>query len=95
MATITAMAGSRDRLRLELAPPPTMCEHIGAAVSLVLEEKTALGLAAVPDGSGRWNRARERNWWNRPSATPAARAAEKFRIRSSDPRTPWADYQGG
>jgi hypothetical protein len=47
--TITSMAEARNRLRYNCSVCGTMCEHIGAAVSLVLEEKTALGLAAQPE----------------------------------------------
>ncbi len=40
------MAEARNRLRFNCTACQTLCEHVGAAVSLVLEEKTALGLAA-------------------------------------------------
>ena len=46
VVTITTMAEAQNRLRFNCTACETMCEHIGAAVSLVLEEKTALGLAA-------------------------------------------------
>ena len=49
VATITTMTEARNRLRFNCTACQTICEHIGAAVSLVLEEKTALGLAAEPD----------------------------------------------
>ncbi len=49
VATITTMAEAKNRLRMNCTACETVCEHIGAAVSLILEEKTALGLAAEPD----------------------------------------------
>src|SRR5208337_1888169 len=49
VATITTMAAARNRLKFNCTKCETTCEHIGAAVSLVLEEKTSLGLAAPPD----------------------------------------------
>jgi hypothetical protein len=49
VATITTMAEAKNRLRFNCTACETVCEHVGAAVSLVLEEKTALGLAALPD----------------------------------------------
>ena len=47
VATITMMAEAKNRLRFNCTACETVCEHVGAAVSLVLEEKTALGLAAA------------------------------------------------
>ncbi len=49
VATITTMAAAGNRLKFNCTACETLCEHVGAAVSLVLEEKTALGLAAPPD----------------------------------------------
>ncbi len=49
VATITTMAAARNRLKFNCTACETICQHVGAAVSLVLEEKTALGLAAPPD----------------------------------------------
>ena len=48
VASITLMAGVRNRLNFNCTSCDTLCEHIGAAVSLVLEEKMALGLSDVP-----------------------------------------------
>ncbi|NLE36910.1 MAG: hypothetical protein GX621_02685 [Pirellulaceae bacterium] len=51
VVTITLTAESPDRLRFNCSACSTLCEHVGAAVSLVLEEKTALGLAAGGRGA--------------------------------------------
>ena len=47
VVTITLMAEARDRLHWN-ARSARLCEHVGAAFSLMLEEKMALGLAAPP-----------------------------------------------
>src|SRR5262245_13119465 len=46
--TITLMAEAKDRLHWRCDHCGQACEHVGAALSLILEEKTALGLAAPP-----------------------------------------------
>ncbi|GEM_PF-6843601 len=48
VVTITLMAESRDRLHWNCTSCDTLCEHVGAAFSLILDEKMALGLAAPP-----------------------------------------------
>ena len=48
VVTITAKTEAKDRLHFNCTECQTVCPHIGAAVSLILEEKTALGLAAAP-----------------------------------------------
>ena len=46
--TITLMAEARNRLHFNCTACQGVCEHIGAAFALILEEKTALGLAKPP-----------------------------------------------
>src|SRR5579862_115284 len=46
--TITDTDEGRHRLRWNCSACETACEHAGAALSLILEEKSALGLAAAP-----------------------------------------------
>ena len=48
VVTVTLMAGARDRLHWNCTACEWPCDHAGAAFSLLLEEKTALGLAAPP-----------------------------------------------
>ena len=48
VVTITLMAEARNRLNWNCTHCEGACEHVGAAFSLILEEKTALGLAAPP-----------------------------------------------
>ncbi len=48
VVTITLMAEARNRLHFCCNRCRRACEHVGAAFSLILEEKLALGLAAPP-----------------------------------------------
>ncbi len=91
--TITTMAEAKNRLRFNCTACQTVCEHIGAAVSLVLEEKTALGLAAEPDERRPLETLSEQELLEQALRDRQERAqTEKFRLQSSDPKQPWADY---
>lgn len=46
--SMTLMADARNRLHFECSRCQRICEHLGAAFSLILEDKTSLGLAAPP-----------------------------------------------
>src|SRR6266481_739282 len=46
--TIRLMAECYDRLHWSCTACESLCEHIGAAFSLILDEKMTLGLAAPP-----------------------------------------------
>jgi hypothetical protein len=93
VVTITTMAEAKNRLRFNCTACQTICEHVGAAVSLVLEEKTALGLAAVPDERRPLEMLSEPELLEQALRDRMERAkTEKFQVRSSDPEKPWADY---
>ena len=94
IVTITLAPSSVDRMRWNCTACATPCEHVGAAMSMILEEKTSLGLATKPVIS-------------EPSGVPltdeelvelaleerAKRAKdEKMSVQSLDASTPWADY---
>ena len=80
-------------MRFNCTACQTICEHVGAAVSLVLEEKTALGLAAAPDERRPLESLSEQELLEQALRDRQERAqTEKFRLRSSDPRQPWTDY---
>ena len=69
------------------------CEHAGAALSLVLEEKMALGLAAAPAPAAPVESLGEEELVAQALAERAARARdESMRLRSADAGRPWADY---
>jgi hypothetical protein len=93
VATITSMAAARNRLKFNCTACETVCEHVGAAFSLVLEHKTALGLAVPPDECRPLELLSESELVERALAERHERArSEKFRITSSDSARPWADY---
>jgi superfamily II DNA or RNA helicase len=48
VATITLISAARKRLHYNCSSCQEACEHVGAAFSLILEEKMTLGLAAPP-----------------------------------------------
>src|SRR5579864_6705531 len=48
IVSITLMAEAKQRLHWNCSQCFQACAHVGAAFSLILEEKTALGLAAPP-----------------------------------------------
>jgi superfamily II DNA or RNA helicase len=94
VVTITRADDGRQRLRWTCSACETACEHAGAAFSLILEEKTALGLAAPPppertpvESLG------EEELVRKALEERAARAREEnMKVRSADPVHPWTDY---
>ena len=89
VVTITTMAEAKNRLRFNCTACQTMCEHIGAAVSLVLEEKTALGLAAAPDERRPLETLNEQELLEQALARSPGAGAEprSSACRSSDPKS--------
>eukprot|EP00913_Durusdinium_trenchii_P013400 g12581.t1 len=71
----------------------TRCEHMGAAASLILEEKTQLGLAEAPPESVPTETLSEDELLRQALAEREERAAkERFRLESSNTKQPWTDY---
>lgn len=69
------------------------CEHVGAVFSLILEEKTALGLAIPPKPRVAIESLEEDELVARALAERAERARiEKMAVRTADPSRPWTDY---
>ncbi len=69
------------------------CEHVGAALSIILEEKMALGLAAPPPARTPVEILSEDELVNAALEERRKRArAEKMRLQSMDPRRCWTDY---
>src|SRR5687768_4693046 len=48
IATLTLKSDQKDRLQWNCTQCTGPCEHVGGLLSLVLENKTSLGLAAAP-----------------------------------------------
>ena len=71
----------------------TPCEHLGAALQFVLDEKVALGLAQPPSDPGE-PALTEAELVERAIEERRERAsAEKMVLRARDPDHPWTDYE--
>jgi len=93
VVTITLKSSSRNRLAFNCTACQTACEHVGAALSLILEEKLMLGLAAAPEERVPIESLGEKQLVKLALEERAERAREeKFRLKSTDPKRPWTDY---
>ncbi len=93
VVTFTLMADARQRLHWNCTACEVPCEHAGAAFSLVLEEKIALGLAAPPKERVPVESLAEDELVARAIAEREERARkERFRIQSKAPTRPWTEY---
>jgi hypothetical protein len=90
---ITRSDDARGRLRVVCSEDVGPCVHAGAVLSLVLEEKMALGLSAPPTLRTPIESLSEEELAERALEERRERAqGEKMRLRSMDPSTPWTDY---
>ena len=81
------------RLKIGCSACAVVCEHQGAALSLILEEKLTLGLSAPPPERIPMESLSDEALVKEALADRTQRAqAEKMRLRSLDPRTLWTDY---
>lgn len=93
IVVVTRMTGRNRELHLKCDQCDTPCEHAGAALGLLLDEKMFLGLAAPPDESVPLELLKEDELYARAIAERKQRAAEeKMTVRTMDPATPWTDY---
>lgn len=93
IVTVVEMTSKPQGLHLECDHCPGRCDHIAAALGMVLEEKMALGLSAPPDPSEPIENLTEDELLRRALADRQQRAeCEKMTLRSTDPDTPWTDY---
>ena len=84
---------ARDRLEWRCDACDVPCEHAGAAFSLVLEEKLALGLAGTPPERAPHESLTDNALVAQAIAERQERArTEKMRLNSLDPREIWTDY---
>jgi hypothetical protein len=91
--TITLMAEARQRLHWNCSQCFQACKHVGAALSLILEEKLALGLAAPPKPRVPMESLGEEELVAKALAERAERAkVEKMAVRTADAHRPWTDY---
>jgi hypothetical protein len=81
----------RGGLRAECSRCVGGCEHVGGLLSVLLEQKSDLGLAAPPPDVTRASD--EAELLEQALAERAKRAAtEPMTVRSTSPKTPWTDY---
>jgi superfamily II DNA or RNA helicase len=93
IVTVTAMTTARDRLHWNCTACSAPCEHVGAAFSFLLEEKTSLGLAVAPPKDDSAPPATEEELIAQALADRVERArVEKMKVATADATTPWTDY---
>ena len=90
--TIQTSDQKKSTLSFDCSQCKTVCEHVGAAFSLILEEKVALGLAAPPDPIEQTEALSNEALVERELAARQKRADdEKMSVRAVDPKKPWTD----
>lgn len=93
VVTITQMAERPSRLQWNCTACQSACEHVGAAFSVILEEKTLLGLAEPPPERVPAETLGEKELVQRAIAERQERArTERMRIKPVKPGTLWTDY---
>src|SRR5437762_1820493 len=91
--TLAQSPAARDPLEWRCSACDVPCEHAGAAFSLILEEKLALGLADAPPEREPVESLSEEPLVARALAEREERArTEKMRLTSLAPREIWTDY---
>jgi len=84
---------SEHKMRFLCSSCEGLCEHIGAALSLVLEEKTTLGLAKEPPEDIKQLDLTENELVARELMRRADRArTERLKFKTIEPRRLWSDY---
>ena len=93
IATLTLATQARDRLLWNCDHCEGACEHVGAMFSLVLENKTPLGLAEPPPEATSIEGFDDDQLAARALAERQVRAREeRMKIAPTDADTPWTDY---
>ena len=84
-------SGTRGRLKAECSGCRSACVHVAGLLSILLEQKTDLGLAAPPPETARPRQ--EEELVAQALEDRAKRAkTERMKIQSADPSRPWTDY---
>lgn len=91
--TIRLEDDARKRLRWECSTSNTACAEVGAAFSVILEDKMALGLAQAPTDELPLECLNEEQLVRRALRERKERAlSEKMTLQSLDPSQPWTEY---
>ena len=92
-ATLTLIADRRERLNWNCDQCFRPCEHVGAMMSLILENKLGLGLAERPPEREPVAELSEEELVRRALADREERSrTEKMKVRTTNPEMPWVDY---
>src|SRR5467141_4460983 len=95
VVTISLMDPSNGRLRWNCTVCESLCEHVGAAFSFILDEKMTLGLAAPPPERVPVESLSEQELIERAIEERRERArTERMIVKSAEPEQPWTDYVG-
>ena len=93
MAAIAIDLSSNNKLTLSCSSCTMPCQHQGAALSLILEEKLALGLAAPPPEKAPIEELSDNELIERAITERQERSnTEKMRMESVNPDELWTDY---
>jgi superfamily II DNA or RNA helicase/predicted nucleic acid-binding Zn finger protein len=93
VVTVSLEPLKNERLDFQCSACTTACEHIGALVSLILEEKMALGLAAPPPERIPVESLSDAELIEQAIEDRIQRArTEKMRVKSIDSAKLWTDY---
>jgi hypothetical protein len=93
VVTISLRPDRNHRLDFNCTACTTACEHVGAAVSLILEEKLALGLSAPPPERVPVESLSDQELVEQALADRAERArTEKMQLKSINSTELWTDY---
>jgi SNF2 family DNA or RNA helicase len=93
IATLTLKSDQKDRLQWNCTCCTGPCEHVGGLLSLVLENKTSLGLAAAPPERVPVESLSEGELVKLALAEREERAKkERMKIKAASHDTPWTDY---
>ncbi len=93
VVTIRLEDSARRRIEWRCNTSNTANDKVGAAFSLILEEKTPLGLAEPPEEELPLECLNEEQLLRRAVRERKERArTEKMKLRSADPSKPWTEY---
>lgn len=93
VVTIKLRDDARQRLHWNCSHCDDVCLHVGAAFSVLLEQKVALGLAAAPTNDVPVETLSERELLERALQDRRERArSERMQLKASDKDDPWCDY---
>lgn len=93
VVTIQLDPARNQRLRFQCSECARICEHVGAAFSLILEEKLTLGLSAPPPEKVPMESLSDEELIKRAIEERAERArTEKMRLRAMNGDDLWTDY---